>query len=120
MAEVTWWLPTQNNNYSSRNLWVRVVEMGFLPDDGDHVHITGSEEEPDGDVAAYVKGRYWNLDGSAHLQFQTYVIDPPDDFRPNRIMTSWWTDRDGDLEAALARSGWLTYEEWKSRAKTAS
>jgi hypothetical protein len=115
MAEVTWWLPTQNSNYSSRNLWVRSVEMGFLPDDGDHVHITTTPEDPQEGVAAYVKSRYWTLDGFAHLQFQTYVIDPPDDFRANRIQTSWWTDRDGDLEAALRWSGWYRYEEWRPR-----
>ena len=117
MAEVTWWLTTKNGDYSSRNLWLRTVEMGFLPDPEDHVHIIGTEEEPNDGIAAYVKSRYWNLDGSAHLQFKDHVIDPPDDFRPNKIQTSWWTDRDGDLEKGLRRSGWITYEEYRGHGR---
>lgn len=112
MAEVTWWLSTKSGGYSSLNLWVRTVEMAFLPEEGDTVHITVTEEEPDGAVAGHVKNRYWNFDGSAHLQFQDHVIDPPDDFQPLRNMTSWWTDRDGDFEAMLRTSGWTTYKEY--------
>jgi hypothetical protein len=114
MAKVTWWLTTKGSDYGHSELWVREVEMAFLPGEGETVHILGSEEEPEGSVAAHVKSRYWNFDGSAHLQFQDYVQDPPDDFRPNRIMTSWWTDRDGDLEVMLAVSGWVDYHEWRS------
>ena len=114
MATVTWWLSTKGSDYRSLNLWVREVEMAFLPGEGDMVHILGSEEEPDGSVSDYVYRRYWDLTGAAHLQFMDHVIDPPDDFRPNRMTTSWWTDRDGDFEAMLADSGWVDYHEWTS------
>lgn len=116
MAEVTWWLPTKNGDYSSRNLWVRVVEMAFLPTLDDHVNLLCSEEEPEGSYASSARSRYWNHDGSAHLEFQEHVIDPPDNFRPNRIQTSWWTDRDGDLESYLRASGWITWEEYRAPA----
>jgi len=114
MAKVTWWLVTKHGYHGATELWRREVEMGFLPDEGDHVHITVTEEEPEGAVGAYVKDRYWNFDGSAHLQFKDHLIDPPDSFQPNRIHTAWWTDRDGDLEAMLRDSGWADYHEWTS------
>jgi len=112
MAMVTWWLTTKTSSYSVSELWRREVEMGFLPHEGDHVLILTSEEEPDGSIGGYVKRRYWDFDGKAHLEFQEYVQDPPEDFKPNRIMTSWWTDRDGDLEEMLRASGWADYDEW--------
>jgi hypothetical protein len=114
MAKVTWWLSTRHGYHGRTKLWVREVEMGFLPDEGDTVHILGSEEEPAGSVSGTVYRRHWDLTGAAHLQFQDHLIDPPDDFRPSRMMTSWWTDRDGDFEAMLPGSGWMDYHEWTS------
>jgi len=55
MAKVTWWLVTKHGYHGATELWRREVEMGFLPDEGDHVHITVTEEEPEGALGFRVR-----------------------------------------------------------------
>lgn len=109
---VTLWLPVcWGGNHGRSELYVRKVHMDFLPQQGENVQYLASEEEPDGSVNGYVKSRYWSVSGDANVSFQRVIVDPesymPD--RPYPTDTYWWTDRDGEFEPYLGRSGWKRY-----------
>ena len=94
-----------------QTLWTKTVEMGFLPHEGDSVHVMLGIDEWWG--ATRVKRRYFNGDGSAFIELVPYQMCDP--AHPNVLMadqidgeyrSAWWTDVDGDPNEQLRRSGW--------------
>jgi hypothetical protein len=109
MSDLTLWLPTRNGtNWGGSTLYVKEMDTPFLPREGDMIHLVLSDGE--WGVTGYVKSTYWDGDGSVHATIQEHVIDPPEDFRPHRTQTTWWTDRDGALGPLLLASGWREYK----------
>lgn len=114
MGTVTLWLTVaKKDQWGDRNLWCRKVEMAFAPGVGDRVGLLWNEEDQETFLHDEVFKRYWEHDGSLHLEFRKRVIDPEPGptMHQAQYLTSWYTERDGDLEARLRASGWKTWSE---------
>lgn len=86
------------------SLYEKTYLMHFLPAEDDDIGV-GT-----GGAGFTVLRRNWEPDGSVWLTMQSMWIDPPENYRPNRIQAIWWTDRDDDLLNVLADDGWTLYQ----------
>ena len=106
-----------------RIVWVRDVEMDFLPikDDKitlwpptDDLHLGRGwvTEDPFAEPSWPVRGRRFTAGGRAGIELVAIYVDPPEnELKPRQVMRDgngapWWTASSPDLRANLPRGGW--------------
>lgn len=118
MTEVTLHLPVTiaKENHSEaaeiRQLWTREVHWDFLP--GTDPNVDRVVLSPGGWSMTPVFRWFEVTTGMVKLEFARVWVDPLEHIEKrfavgsswSRRNTTWWTDRDGDLEAVLHDAGW--------------
>lgn len=103
---------------SSGTLYHKRQSMAHAPHPGDEISLWPDEDgDPDGCQVQVVR-RWWDCTGRLNLKMLGFQVNPDDTIQQYMLAqlamarswrASWWSDRDGDLEANLASGDWFKY-----------